>query len=199
MRLSPRLVASSALVAVIASLLTVTASPGPASALPSSRISGVDRYTTSAAASLSAHPSRGSVDTVYLASGENFPAALSAGPAAAQSCEADAGTTWTKYRAAIVARDADGAAALTRFPLLLRGELDESDAPRARQGVPRAPRAGMTHIACQPVRQFHGRIPDWVNELRRARDEHETVLFVAATSGRVLSKVFIAVMKPSLV
>ena len=40
------------------------------------------------------------------------------------------------------------------------------------------------HIACQPVRQFHGRIPDWVSELRRARDEHETVLFVAATSGR---------------
>ncbi len=50
--------------------------------------------------------------------------------------------------------------------------------------APRAPRAGMVHIACQPVRQFHGRIPDWVSDLRRARDEHETVLFVAATSGR---------------
>ena len=85
MRLSPRLIASSALVAVIASVLTVTATPEPASAVTSSRISGADRYATSAAASRSAHPSPGTVDTVYLASGENFPDALSAGPAAAQS------------------------------------------------------------------------------------------------------------------
>jgi transcription-repair coupling factor (superfamily II helicase) len=40
------------------------------------------------------------------------------------------------------------------------------------------------HIACQPARQFHGRVPEWVAELRRARDEQETVLLVAATSGR---------------
>lgn len=62
-------------------------------------------------------------------------------------------------------------------------DLDSPVAPVERP-APRAPRAGTVHIACQPVRQFHGRIPDWVSELRRARDERETVLFVAATSGR---------------
>jgi transcription-repair coupling factor (superfamily II helicase) len=52
--------------------------------------------------------------------------------------------------------------------------LDEpSDAPsRAR------------HIRCQPTVAMHGRVVDWVAEIRRLRDEGETVLFVAATPGR---------------
>jgi transcription-repair coupling factor (superfamily II helicase) len=44
--------------------------------------------------------------------------------------------------------------------------------------------SGITHIATQPARQFHGRVADWVSDLRRAHQEQETVLFVAATSGR---------------
>jgi transcription-repair coupling factor (superfamily II helicase) len=44
--------------------------------------------------------------------------------------------------------------------------------------------ASVVHVACQPARQFHGRVPDWVADLRRAHDARETVLFVAATSGR---------------
>jgi transcription-repair coupling factor (superfamily II helicase) len=40
------------------------------------------------------------------------------------------------------------------------------------------------HIACQPAVEFRGRIPDWVEEVRRARQREETVLFIAATAGR---------------
>ncbi len=58
--------------------------------------------------------------------------------------------------------------------LALEGEAD-GDA---------APSGPIAHIACQPARQFHGRVPDWANDLRRAREERETVLFVAATTGR---------------
>jgi D-alanyl-D-alanine carboxypeptidase len=85
MRRLPQTIASATLVAVVGSLLSVVVAAGPATALTSSRISGADRYATSAAASLAAHPAPGAVDTVYLASGQNFPDALSAGPAAAQT------------------------------------------------------------------------------------------------------------------
>jgi len=40
------------------------------------------------------------------------------------------------------------------------------------------------HVRCQPAVEMHGRVPDWVAEIRRFRDEGETTLFVAATSGR---------------
>lgn len=82
MRISPRVVATAALVAVIGSLLSVVVDSPPATALTSTRISGADRYATSAAASRATHA--GTVGTVFLASGENFPDALAAGPAAAQ-------------------------------------------------------------------------------------------------------------------
>lgn len=69
-----------------------------------------------------------------------------AGQATAQSCQAEAGATWTRYRAAIAARDADAAAALTRFPLLLRGDLDDS--PSERIGKP-AFKARFTDLIAQ--------------------------------------------------
>jgi len=40
------------------------------------------------------------------------------------------------------------------------------------------------HVRCQPAVEMHGRVPDWVAEISRFRDEGETTLFVAATSGR---------------
>ena len=40
------------------------------------------------------------------------------------------------------------------------------------------------HVACQVVPKYHGRISDWVADLRRAREAGETALFVAATPGR---------------
>jgi transcription-repair coupling factor (superfamily II helicase) len=39
-------------------------------------------------------------------------------------------------------------------------------------------------VRCQPAVGFHGRIADWVAEIRRLRDAGETILFVAATAGR---------------
>jgi len=39
-------------------------------------------------------------------------------------------------------------------------------------------------VSCQPVPTFHGRVPDWVGELRQAREQGETAVFVAETSGR---------------
>ena len=43
---------------------------------------------------------------------------------------------------------------------------------------------GATHVRCQPAVPMHGRVADWVAEIRRLRDEGETTLFVAATPGR---------------
>jgi transcription-repair coupling factor (superfamily II helicase) len=40
------------------------------------------------------------------------------------------------------------------------------------------------HIASQPTLSFSGRIPDWVAELRSARQAGETVVFVAHSQGR---------------
>ncbi|MEX2272267.1 MAG: transcription-repair coupling factor [Vicinamibacterales bacterium] len=40
------------------------------------------------------------------------------------------------------------------------------------------------HVPSQPVAEFQGRIPDWVDELRKSRERGETTVFVAATPGR---------------
>jgi transcription-repair coupling factor (superfamily II helicase) len=39
-------------------------------------------------------------------------------------------------------------------------------------------------VRCQPAVAVHGRVADWVADIRRLRAEHETTLFVAATAGR---------------
>ncbi len=43
---------------------------------------------------------------------------------------------------------------------------------------------GEVHVPCQPVLEYRGRISEWVDEVRRARDRGDTVVFVAATPGR---------------
>jgi transcription-repair coupling factor (superfamily II helicase) len=43
---------------------------------------------------------------------------------------------------------------------------------------------GTRHVACRPGREYHGRIGDWVTEIKEARGRGETVVFVAATAGR---------------
>jgi transcription-repair coupling factor (superfamily II helicase) len=40
------------------------------------------------------------------------------------------------------------------------------------------------HVATQPAMEFAGRVPDWVSELRTARQAGETVVFVANSQGR---------------
>ena len=55
--------------------------------------------------------------------------------------------------------------------------LDEPPAPSTDH-----PASGV--VRCQPAVEMRGRVADWVNEIRRRRDEGETTLFVAATPGR---------------
>jgi transcription-repair coupling factor (superfamily II helicase) len=43
---------------------------------------------------------------------------------------------------------------------------------------------GVRHIRCMPAIEFHGRVPDWIVEIRQARERGETVLFVADSPGR---------------
>jgi transcription-repair coupling factor (superfamily II helicase) len=40
------------------------------------------------------------------------------------------------------------------------------------------------HIACQPSMEFRGRIPDWVAEIRRAREAGDTIVVIAHSPGR---------------
>jgi transcription-repair coupling factor (superfamily II helicase) len=67
----------------------------------------------------------------------------------------------------------DGATNLTQLAL----DIDAEPSDRSRE-------AHTAHVRCQPAVEMHGRVPDWVAEIRRLRDEGETTLFVAATSGR---------------
>jgi transcription-repair coupling factor (superfamily II helicase) len=43
---------------------------------------------------------------------------------------------------------------------------------------------GGWHVACQPALEFHGRVTDWIAELRQARERGDTILFVADSAGR---------------
>jgi hypothetical protein len=49
--------------------------------------------------------------------------------------------------------------------------------------LPTGQRAGVS-VRCQPAMEFHGRIPDWVGEIRARREEGATTVFVAASQGR---------------
>jgi transcription-repair coupling factor (superfamily II helicase) len=40
------------------------------------------------------------------------------------------------------------------------------------------------HIQCLPAVEYHGRVGDWVQEIKQAREREETVVFVAETPGR---------------
>jgi transcription-repair coupling factor (superfamily II helicase) len=43
---------------------------------------------------------------------------------------------------------------------------------------------GTLHVTSQPAQEFRGRIPDWITDIRQARDRGDTILFVASTHGR---------------
>ena len=43
---------------------------------------------------------------------------------------------------------------------------------------------GDRYVSCQPAPTFHGRVPEWVGELRAAREQGETSVLVAETAGR---------------
>jgi transcription-repair coupling factor (superfamily II helicase) len=53
------------------------------------------------------------------------------------------------------------------------------------EGVPYdSTQASPVHVACQPTQEFHGRVADWIGDVRQARDRGDTVLFIASTHGR---------------
>ncbi len=54
----------------------------------------------------------------------------------------------------------------------------ESQIPNSKSRLP------VRQVRCQPSLEFHGRVAEWVAEIRRLRDDGEMVLFVAATAGR---------------
>jgi transcription-repair coupling factor (superfamily II helicase) len=55
---------------------------------------------------------------------------------------------------------------------------------RASQLAIEEPGVESVHVSCRPVVEQHGRITAWIDEVRRARDRNELVLFVAASPGR---------------
>jgi transcription-repair coupling factor (superfamily II helicase) len=40
------------------------------------------------------------------------------------------------------------------------------------------------HISSQPAQEFKGRVPDWIAEIKQARDRGDVIVFVASTHGR---------------
>jgi transcription-repair coupling factor (superfamily II helicase) len=44
--------------------------------------------------------------------------------------------------------------------------------------------AGGAHVSCLPAQEYHGRVPDWIDAIRAARERGDTVVFVAETPGR---------------
>jgi transcription-repair coupling factor (superfamily II helicase) len=71
----------------------------------------------------------------------------------------------------------------------IRSRLDHGTALTALglDGDPDAsgrPTTQAVHVRCQPAVALHGRLPDWVTDIRRIREADDTALFVAATPGR---------------
>ena len=79
-------------------------------------------------------------------------------------------------RDTVVERLAVGSAARAAEHRERRGRTDV--------GPPGAEDSGTRHVACQPVIEFSGRVQDWIAEVRRAREQQELVVFVAASPGR---------------
>ena len=73
------------------------------------------------------------------------------------------------------------AAAATRFETL---DLDDAGAGPAGAGAGAGARVGARRVSCQPAIRRHGRLADWVADVRAGRDRGETQIFFAATAGR---------------
>jgi transcription-repair coupling factor (superfamily II helicase) len=67
----------------------------------------------------------------------------------------------------------EGAPRLEELMLEDSGEEDASSGGRQAR-----------HVRCLPAMEFHGRVQDWIVELRQARERGDIVLFVADTAGR---------------
>ena len=64
-------------------------------------------------------------------------------------------------------------------------EIEEriADAPRIEEWAV-GEDGNVRHVACQSAMEFRGRVKDWVNEVREARQRGDSILFVADSHGR---------------
>ena len=44
--------------------------------------------------------------------------------------------------------------------------------------------SGVRHVRCQPAMEFHGRVNDWIADVRQSRERGDAILFVAESQGR---------------
>jgi transcription-repair coupling factor (superfamily II helicase) len=65
----------------------------------------------------------------------------------------------------------------------VRGEGDDSGGASATAASPRQAMS-TRHIASQPTMEFHGRVHEWIADVRTARQRGDVVLFVAESTGR---------------
>ena len=63
-----------------------------------------------------------------------------------------------------------------------RAARRRADGSRSWRSASRDP--GRAQVRCQPAMEFHGRVGDWIADLRQARERGDTVLFVADSPGR---------------
>jgi transcription-repair coupling factor (superfamily II helicase) len=78
---------------------------------------------------------------------------------------------------------ADVDAKLTQGTVVAELGLDD-DAEVPVSGVEPLRKLPSHHIRCQPAVELHGRVGDFVAEIRKLREAGQTTLFVAATAGR---------------
>jgi transcription-repair coupling factor (superfamily II helicase) len=67
----------------------------------------------------------------------------------------------------------DVAARLATAPRLEELSVDDAE-----------PGAGKRHVPSQTVMEFHGRVHEWIADVRQSRERGDTVLFVAESAGR---------------
>ncbi len=81
--------------------------------------------------------------------------------------------------------DADAVAARLAGAVRLEQLAIEPGAALEHEGAASTSHEGtVRQIRCQPVVEFHGRVPDWIAEVRRSREQGDAVVFVAASPGR---------------
>ncbi|HET9833011.1 MAG TPA: transcription-repair coupling factor, partial [Vicinamibacterales bacterium] len=85
----------------------------------------------------------------------------------------------------ITAAERSGGASRVPAPALLFAHWDDVDARlSAATTLSQLGVEDHVHVRCQPAIAFHGRVADWVADVRKFRESGGATLFVAATAGR---------------
>jgi transcription-repair coupling factor (superfamily II helicase) len=78
----------------------------------------------------------------------------------------------------------EAAAILSSATTLEELGIDDSSTEAAALPESSGAAGGSQHIPCQPTQEFHGRVTDWITDVRQARDRGDVILFIASTHGR---------------